>query len=255
MELSRSNSTYKPYVARRSSLVSAAGHRRLAWQDNPGLNELAPPQLDESPMLAFFDVQVPVGQVPTHSGLSQTRSTVPSTKPALGWMSAFAVIAGFALSVAALTTGGPLPAGQSVSPMANETPRRPPVPDVSGARQSSPTRSGDDTRRQAHRRTDFKPTRIRTEPGPARKRLAITADNPPPANVGAAPGTLRINSRPWCDIFVDGQSRGVTPNFGISLAPGRHTVKLVNKAMGLSKTFSVKIGSRSIVTKILNLGG
>ena len=68
------------------------------------------------------------------------------------------------------------------------------------------------------------------------------------------PGLLRINSRPWAEIFVDGRSRGSTPNLGMPLQPGIHTVKLVNSTMGMSKSFDLKIRSGTIVTKVLNLG-
>jgi hypothetical protein len=67
------------------------------------------------------------------------------------------------------------------------------------------------------------------------------------------PGMLRINSRPWAQVFVDGKPRGTTPQMGMAVNPGHHTVQLVNTPMGMSKTFPLDIQSAEIVTKVVNL--
>jgi eukaryotic-like serine/threonine-protein kinase len=64
---------------------------------------------------------------------------------------------------------------------------------------------------------------------------------------------LRINSRPWAQVFVDGKMVGNTPQMGIQLAAGKHTVKLVNPDMGLQKTFAVSVNNGQTVTKVMNL--
>jgi hypothetical protein len=67
------------------------------------------------------------------------------------------------------------------------------------------------------------------------------------------PGLLRINSRPWAQVFVDGKPRGTTPQMGLAVNPGHHTVQLVNTPMGMSKTFPLDIQAGEIVTKVVNL--
>jgi hypothetical protein len=59
------------------------------------------------------------------------------------------------------------------------------------------------------------------------------SETPPPAEqarsaqpVTRTPGTLAVASRPWGQLFVDGQLVGNTPEPALSLAPGRHTVRI-----------------------------
>ncbi|MBN1653814.1 MAG: PEGA domain-containing protein [Deltaproteobacteria bacterium] len=66
-------------------------------------------------------------------------------------------------------------------------------------------------------------------------------------------GTLRINSRPWSQVFVDGRSVGTTPQMGLRLQAGRHTVKLVNRSFRLSKTITVELKPGQTVSEIVNL--
>ena len=40
-------------------------------------------------------------------------------------------------------------------------------------------------------------------------------------------GTLTVNAIPWADVFVDGRPLGHTPKIGVTMDPGRHTLKLV----------------------------
>jgi hypothetical protein len=75
-------------------------------------------------------------------------------------------------------------------------------------------------------------------------------------SVAPAPGhagILRVNSRPWAQILVDGRLMGNTPQPNIQLSPGNHKVQLVNQPMGLSKSFSVTIKAGEVVTKVMNL--
>jgi hypothetical protein len=69
----------------------------------------------------------------------------------------------------------------------------------------------------------------------------------------AGKGTLRINSRPWSKIYVDGRLVGNTPQMGIMLGAGRHTVTLVNPDFGLRKVLTVTIKRGEVATKIVNL--
>ena len=76
---------------------------------------------------------------------------------------------------------------------------------------------------------------------------------PAPKSTGGASGMLRLNSRPWSQVFVDGRLVGNTPQMGLPLSNGNHSVRLVNAQMGLTKTFSVQIKTGQMVTKVVNL--
>jgi hypothetical protein len=66
-------------------------------------------------------------------------------------------------------------------------------------------------------------------------------------------GILRINSRPWSQVYVDGRIVGNTPQMNIPLAPGSHKIKLVNPQLGMSKNVKVRIQSGETTTKIVEL--
>jgi hypothetical protein len=68
-----------------------------------------------------------------------------------------------------------------------------------------------------------------------------------------ANGTLRINSLPWAEVYLDGALVGNTPKPNLSIKPGRHRVKLVNQPMAMSKTFVVQIRPGEVITRSENL--
>jgi hypothetical protein len=70
---------------------------------------------------------------------------------------------------------------------------------------------------------------------------------------GTGTGTLQINSRPWANVFVDGQMVGHTPQMALSLPAGRHQIKLVNPPMNMSKDLSVTIEAGRTLTKVETL--
>jgi hypothetical protein len=81
---------------------------------------------------------------------------------------------------------------------------------------------------------------------------------PPPMQQSAPAGngkmgTLRINSRPWAQVIVDGRPVGNTPQPNLMLPAGNHKVVLSNPQMGLTKSFSVTIKTGQMVTKVMNL--
>jgi PEGA domain len=47
------------------------------------------------------------------------------------------------------------------------------------------------------------------------------------------PGFLTLETRPWTVVYVDGVYAGSTPLFREKLAPGAHTLTLVNEAAGV----------------------
>jgi hypothetical protein len=75
----------------------------------------------------------------------------------------------------------------------------------------------------------------------------------PAAASSAATGTLRINTRPWSRVIVDGRLIGNTPQFNIPLRVGSHSVNLVNPEFGLNKTLTIEIKAGEVVTKVLSL--
>jgi serine/threonine-protein kinase len=74
-----------------------------------------------------------------------------------------------------------------------------------------------------------------------------------PPRVTGASGTLRINSRPWSQVYVDGRLIGNTPQMNVPLSPGSHSLKLVNPQLGMSKTLKIKIQNGQVTTKIVEL--
>ena len=72
-------------------------------------------------------------------------------------------------------------------------------------------------------------------------------------NSNAAKGTLRVNTRPWSQVFIDGKPSGTTPRMNISLAAGPHTLLFVNDEFGVRKTVDVTIVPGKVETVVLNL--
>lgn len=79
-------------------------------------------------------------------------------------------------------------------------------------------------------------------------------ERPEPARVEATGnGRLRINTRPWSQVFVDGRLIGNTPQMGVELSAGEHRVTLVNTEFNIRETITVNIRSGQTETRILNL--
>jgi serine/threonine-protein kinase len=70
---------------------------------------------------------------------------------------------------------------------------------------------------------------------------------------GTAMATLRVNSLPWSEVFVDGNHVGNTPQTNLPLPAGRHKIKLVNTQLQMSKSFPVELKPGQVVTKTINL--
>jgi hypothetical protein len=59
-------------------------------------------------------------------------------------------------------------------------------------------------------------------------------------------GTLKISSKPPCEIVIDGKPTGlVTPQLAIALPAGNHRVTLVNREKDIKKTVSVQISANT----------
>jgi eukaryotic-like serine/threonine-protein kinase len=126
--------------------------------------------------------------------------------------------------------------------------------DEPATRRRSRARSDDDADDTEHasapRREPREPREPRESPAPDDE---PAARREPAAASGAGGGMLRLNSRPWSQVYVDGRMVGNTPQMGLPLSPGSHSIRLVNQQMGLSKTFSVSIKPGQMVTKIVDL--
>ena len=87
---------------------------------------------------------------------------------------------------------------------------------------------------------------------------APQADRAPAQPVAAEPASaepageaiLRINSRPWSEIFVDGTHVGHTPKLDLRVSAGSHRIRLVNQELGLSKTFEVDLDAGETVSHV-----
>ncbi len=66
-------------------------------------------------------------------------------------------------------------------------------------------------------------------------------------------GFLNLNTIPWSEVSIDGQPPRPTPLLHHRLAPGRHTILLVNRERGLRRTLSVRIRSGRTTLKVIKL--
>lgn len=70
---------------------------------------------------------------------------------------------------------------------------------------------------------------------------------------GTGPGTLRINTRPWSQVYVDGRLIGNTPQMNIPLPAGSHRVTLVNPDYNIRQSVNVTIEAGQVTTRVLTL--
>lgn len=91
------------------------------------------------------------------------------------------------------------------------------------------------------------------EPEEPEPEPAEPAEPDPPASSGGS-GKLRVQTRPWSKVFLDGRLLGTTPLTGIEVDAGRHTLKFVNPEFGIEKEIQVTVKDGDTVTKILTLG-
>ncbi len=76
---------------------------------------------------------------------------------------------------------------------------------------------------------------------------------PAAAPAAGGTGTLRINTRPWSQVYVDGALIGNTPQMNIPLRAGTHRVTLVNSEFNIRETITVNIAAGATETKVLTL--
>ena len=83
---------------------------------------------------------------------------------------------------------------------------------------------------------------------------APATEKPASAASGGKTGTLMLNTRPWSEVYIDGEHVGHTPVRGLPLRAGHHKIKLENPQMGMTKTISVTIAAGETLTKSETLG-
>jgi len=74
-----------------------------------------------------------------------------------------------------------------------------------------------------------------------------------PAVSSGATGILRVSSRPWSIVTVDGKLIGNTPQMNLTLSAGTHRVQLSNPEFKIEKTVTVTIQPGKTETLIVNL--
>jgi serine/threonine protein kinase len=100
-------------------------------------------------------------------------------------------------------------------------------------------------------RTASSGTRDKRAAKPAASKRAPA--EPAPAAASGAMGTLRVNSRPWSRVIVDGRLIGNTPQMAIPLRVGKHSLNLVNPEFGIDKTLTIAIKAGEITTHVVTL--
>jgi hypothetical protein len=74
------------------------------------------------------------------------------------------------------------------------------------------------------------------------------------AAAGGGEGYLRLNSKPWTNITVEGKDTGLhTPQTRLKIGAGSHRITLTNPQFGIKETFSVDVKSGETETVIKDL--
>jgi hypothetical protein len=143
----------------------------------------------------------------------------------------------------------------STASSANQPPRASATSKANQARRTSAASSANQARRVSAEKAARR-AQVSNPSSAARPVIAARVSQPQTAPVRVdtpKTGMLRINSRPWSRVFVDGKPAGNTPQMALEVKAGRHTIKLVNESLGLSKTIKVKVEPGQIATAIVNL--
>ncbi len=92
-------------------------------------------------------------------------------------------------------------------------------------------------------------------PGASESVTSPPVTSPPVASppVASTSGTLRVSSRPWSVVTIDGKVVGNTPQMSLSLAAGSHRVHLRSPDFEIEKELNVSIRAGETETLIVNL--
>jgi eukaryotic-like serine/threonine-protein kinase len=81
----------------------------------------------------------------------------------------------------------------------------------------------------------------------------VESSAPPTHAAPSGMGTLRVNTRPWSQVSIDGKLIGNTPQMNLQLPAGTHTVVLSNPGFGVTKSLVVTIKPDETVTRVITL--
>jgi hypothetical protein len=81
------------------------------------------------------------------------------------------------------------------------------------------------------------------------------APSPPAAAeaTSGGSGTLRVQTRPWSKVLVDGRLVGTTPLMNVPVSAGHHTLTFVNDDFGIRKSVKIQVEDGQTLTQVLNL--
>lgn len=84
-----------------------------------------------------------------------------------------------------------------------------------------------------------------------------SGDDGPREAASGGTGTLRVNTTPWSQVFVDGRLIGNTPQMNVPLPAGRHTITFVNPEFNIRERVNVTIrpGQTETLIRRLTPGG
>ena len=95
-----------------------------------------------------------------------------------------------------------------------------------------------------------------TKPATVSKPAVTSAPAPTAKPLQAAKaggGVLRINTRPWSKVSVDGVPAGNTPQMNIKVSAGTHTIMLENPEFGIKQKLTLSVKPGETVTRVLTL--
>ncbi len=162
------------------------------------------------------------------------------------WESALHVTSGTVLELQTATLKALAPEGAQ-APTLTAAPRAP-VAALPPAPRTAPTRPA--TQPASSASTPEVPTYA---PPPPEQPVAPAEPRESRAAAGGGTGTLRVNTRPWSKVFVDGKLIGNTPQMNIPLEAGKHSLTLVNDDFSIRKTVKLDIRAGEVTTQVLTL--
>lgn len=99
---------------------------------------------------------------------------------------------------------------------------------------------------QAASTTRVAPSELETSKRTLQQLMAATPEN----EEALGEAFLRINSRPWSQVFVDGTHVGHTPKLDLRVRAGAHRIRLVNQELGVAKTIELRAAPGETVSHI-----
>lgn len=98
------------------------------------------------------------------------------------------------------------------------------------------------------------PVEVRPPPPTRAPPPPVVRKKPPPPPANAPAGFLNVGAKPWAEIKIDGKPWPYqTPQAGIELPAGKHTITLSNKETGVTKSTVVYIKAGAYRTVTMDL--